>query len=358
LARTLDSVIDQTHQDFEVVLIDDGSTDGTKTLVASKYGHDSRIKYFYQDNQGVAVARNHGFRRCQGEYVAMLDSDDTWSPWKLELQIACLEHRPEVGMVWTDMVAIGPDGTIVSNNYLRTMYEAYRWFATEQLFSHSYPLDRVAHGLSHVVGGGTFYTGDIFSQMVMGNLVHTPTVLIKRERLDKIRGCNEALSVSGEDYDFHLRNCKAGPVGFIDLATIRYQTGMPDRLTRDSCKLDIAKNCLRTILPVLAKDRARIRLSVGMIRSRLAEVHDWIGDAALQMGQTVEARRHLLASLGHRPLQPRTLWLLGVSTLPFGIGLSARKLLRSLRSKFHRVASQRRRPSHRVEELRLNRSAG
>ena len=68
--------------------------------------------------------------------------------------------------------------------------------------------------------------------MIMGNLVHTSTVLIRRERLEKVRGFNEELRISGEDYDFHLRTCREGPVGFIDLATIRYQTGMPDRLTR------------------------------------------------------------------------------------------------------------------------------
>ena len=150
--------------------------------------------------------------------MALLDSDDTWSPWKLELQLACFRHRPEIGMVWTDMEAVGPAGELVSQSYLRTMYHAYRWFPREELFSRSRsPWPRSPRGSRRSWTDRRLYTGEIFSQMIMGNLVHTSTVLIRRERLEKVRGFNEELRLSGEDYDFHLRTCKEGPVGFIDL---------------------------------------------------------------------------------------------------------------------------------------------
>jgi GT2 family glycosyltransferase len=339
LARTLDSILCQTHSDFEVILVDDGSTDDTRGMVRSGYGQDARIKYDYQENRGVSAARNRGFQLAQGNYVALLDSDDTWEPWKLQLQLACLRHCPEIGMVWTDMVAIGPDGKILNRNYLRSMYGAYRWFGSRELFSRFYPLACVAPDLTAVVGNGSLSTGDIFSQMVMGNLVHTSTVLLRRERLSKVRGFNEELRVSGEDYDFHLRTCREGPVGFVDLATIHYQTGMPDRLTRPVYKLHAATNCLRTILPALKNDRNRIRLPPAMIRSRLAEVHDWIGEVSMEMGLAANARRHLLASLRQDPMQPRVLRLLALSALPFGLSVSARKLFRSVKSRFRRAPS-------------------
>jgi GT2 family glycosyltransferase len=336
LGRTLDSVLRQTHQNLEVILIDDGSTDNTRELICSHAASDSRIKYVYQENQGVAAARNMGMRQSQGDYVAFLDSDDTWEPWKLELQLACLEHCPEVGMVWTDMVAVGPDGAVVDPRYLRTMYNAYRWFTSEQLYSQSYPLAGMAPNLSNVVGAATFSTGTIFSQMVMGNLVHTSTVLLRRERLQSVGPFNEDLRIA-EDYEYFLRTCKQGLVGFVDLATIQYQTGMPDRLTRDSYKLPGSRNCLRIVLQTLERDRGRICLPPAMIRSRLAELHDWIGDCALKMGQTADARRHLLQSLGYSPLQLRTLCLLGVSGLPFGVGLSAQSLFRSVKRQIRRI---------------------
>jgi len=334
LARSLDSILSQTHSDLEVILVDDGSTDDTRELVRSRYGRDSRVCYYYQDNCGVAGARNRGFELVQGEFVALLDSDDTWASWKLQLQLACLNHCPEIGMVWTDMEAIGPDGKIINQNYLRSMYGAYRWFTSGELFSRSYPLTRVAPELGSVIGNGCLSTGDIFSQMVMGNLVHTSTVLLRRERLAKVRGFNEDLKFSGEDYDFHLRTCKEGPIGFIDLATIHYQTGMPDRLTRPAYKLHAATNCLQTILPALENDRSRIRLSPEMIRLRLAEVHNWIGEVSLEMGLAASARRHLLASLRQDLLQLRVLRLIALSVLPFGLGMSARRLFRSFKSRF------------------------
>jgi hypothetical protein len=272
--------------------------------------------------------------------VALLDSDDTWASWKLQLQLACMRRCPDVGMVWTDMEAVGPDGKVIDRNYLRSMYGAYRWFTRGELFSRSYPLARIAPEMAPVVGNGSLSTGDIFSQMVMGNLVHTSTVLLRRERLAKVRGFNEELKFSGEDYDFHLRTCREGLVGFIDLATIHYQTGMPDRLTRATYKLHAATNCLRTIMPALKNDRTRIRLPPEMIRSRLAEVHDWIGEVSLEMGLAANARRHFLASLRQDPMQPRVLRLLALSALPFGLGVLARKLYRSVKAKFRKAPYQ------------------
>jgi glycosyltransferase involved in cell wall biosynthesis len=336
LRRALDSILEQTHQNLEVILVDDGSTDNTRELIRTRYRRDGRVNYVYQENQGVTAARNQGIKRTQGDYVAFLDSDDTWVPWKLQLQLTCLKRCPEVGMVWTDMEAVGPDGAVVNTNYLRTMYHAYRWFTNEQLFSQTYSLNPVEPTLASITGlseRATLFIGDIFSAMVMGNLVHTSTVLLSRERLNKVQGFNEELRISGEDYDFHLRTCRYGPVGFINLATIRYQIGMGDRLSGDRYKLYAARNCLQTILPILEKERARIQLPRGMIRGRLAEVHNWIGGVALEMGERSEARQHLLRSLRYRPWQPRTLRLLAVAALPFGMGVSARNIYRSFKSR-------------------------
>jgi GT2 family glycosyltransferase len=329
LPRTLDSVLAQTHTNYEVIIVDDGSSDSTGDMVARTYGHDSRIKYFFQENKGVTAARNQGLARVQGDYVALLDSDDVWMPWKLELQLACFRRCPEVGMVWTDMQAVGPDGKVVSNAYLRTMYHAYRWFKEADLFPHSYSLSEAA--FPGELAETRLHVGDIFSQMIMGNLVHTSTVLLSRERFEQVRRFNEDLVGTGEDYDFHLRTCRGGPVGFADVASIRYQTGVPDQLTSGTYRLHIAVNCLATIQPILEHERARIHLPRSMIRARLAEVHGWVGDELLESGQPKKARGHLLKSLWHRPLQPRTMALLFLASLPGGGSNVARRCWRWLK---------------------------
>jgi len=333
IGRALDSAVGQTYENLEVIVVDDGSTDDTKGIIAKNYSHDARVKYFYWENHGVTAARNQGIRLSQGEYVAFLDSDDTWEPWKLELQVNCLAHFPELGMIWSDMEAADPDGAIINKNYLRTMYSAYQWFTNDQLFTRSYPLGDVVPTISSVADGHRLLIGDIFAKMVMGNLVHTSTVVIKREWLDKVGGFNEEMRFNGEDYDLYLRVSKQGPVGFVNMATIRYQTGMPDRLTVPANRMHVAKNCLRSIQPFLEDDEVLSRLPVGMIPLRLAEVHGWIGEVALDMGQRSEARTHLFVSLRHKPLQARVLWLFAVSTIPFGLGLPARRLYQSVKSK-------------------------
>jgi hypothetical protein len=223
-------------------------------------------------------------------------------------------------MVWTDMQALGPQGNVVSNAYLRTMYHAYRWFKSADLFPRSYPLPESV--LPPEWAAARLHVGDIFSQMVMGNLVHTSTVMLSRERMEKVRGFNEALRVAGEDYDFHLRTCREGPVGFVDVPSILYQTGMPDRLTARAYRVDAALNCLATVLPVIRQDRGHIRLPRSMIHARLAQIHEWVGDAFLE---------RLLESLWHRPLQPAVLRLLVRASLPEGVGSLLQRCWRRLK---------------------------
>jgi glycosyltransferase involved in cell wall biosynthesis len=89
LAEAIDSVLAQSFKDFEIVVIDDGSTDETKALML-RYGPP--VRYIYQENSGVAEARNRGIKESRGRYVAFLDADDTWFPNKLERQVGSLEN--------------------------------------------------------------------------------------------------------------------------------------------------------------------------------------------------------------------------------------------------------------------------
>lgn len=333
IVRTIESVLAQTYREVELVIVDDGSKDDTRALLERDYGKDARVRYVYKDNGGPASARNVGFRHARGEYVALLDSDDTWYPWKLALQIACMERHRELGMTWTDMEMIDPAGNVVDPRHLRTMYRAYRWFPNEQLFARSTPLAEEVPELAATVGDAQLRTGDIFSPMIMGNLVHTSTVVLRRERLESVRGFDESLRYSGEDYDFHLRTTREGPVGLCDLPAIRYQQGMPDRLTARRYAVHMAENLLKTIAPVVERDRDRIVLPEHMIRRTLAKAHAWVAFERLELGEASTARSHYLASLKHWPWQPELAKPFFFAALPFGAGVKLRRGLKALRAR-------------------------
>ncbi len=95
--EAIDSVLAQTYTDYEIIVIDDGSTDGTGEALRERYG--DKIIYEWQENQGLSAARNRGIESSRGQYIALLDSDDLWMPEKLERQVACLSQHPEVAMV-------------------------------------------------------------------------------------------------------------------------------------------------------------------------------------------------------------------------------------------------------------------
>lgn len=111
IARSIQSVLNQTYEKFDVLVIDDGSTDSTEDVVKSI--SDKRIKYIKMpENGGAAAARNQGVRLAKGDFVAFQDSDDEWEADKLEKQLKCFETQGKsVGMVYTDMLRISIDGS-------------------------------------------------------------------------------------------------------------------------------------------------------------------------------------------------------------------------------------------------------
>jgi glycosyltransferase involved in cell wall biosynthesis len=102
VGKTIDSALAQTFSDLEVIVVDDGSTDGTGKILEETYG--DRIRYFFQANQGASVARNRGIEEARGQWIAFLDSDDLWEKDKLEWQFKALEQfGPQCGACYTDV---------------------------------------------------------------------------------------------------------------------------------------------------------------------------------------------------------------------------------------------------------------
>ena len=112
--RTLESVIAQTYKDFECIVIDDGSTDGSLDVVQSLDIEDCKFEFISQVNSGVAVARNNGVAKSHGEYVCFLDADDWWEPTFLEEMNMLIQDYPDAGLYATNYVYYKPGKTRVA----------------------------------------------------------------------------------------------------------------------------------------------------------------------------------------------------------------------------------------------------
>ncbi|MFA6142101.1 MAG: glycosyltransferase [Candidatus Omnitrophota bacterium] len=108
IVETIDSVLAQTRKDYEIIVVDDGSTDGAYEEIWKLYGE--KIRLFRQENQGIAAARNKAILEARGEFIAFLDHDDIWLPTKLEKQMRMFEANPGVGLVYSNSVILDEGG--------------------------------------------------------------------------------------------------------------------------------------------------------------------------------------------------------------------------------------------------------
>jgi len=313
--RAIWSVLAQTYENLEIVVVDDGSTDDTKDQL---HGMDDRIKYVWQPNGGVSAARNRGLQEATGEYIGLLDSDDEWLPWKVEAQLSTLKAFPEAGMVWTDMAAVDERGSVLYESYLKLMYNAYVYFDRDRHFRESRVVSEVWAGCPTDYLHSKCYTGNIFSWMFMGNLVHTSTVLIKRDRQRKVGEFDVSLQKSGEDYDFHLRTCRVGDVAYIDVPSVRYRIGASDQLTEAKYQVWAARNNLKTVKRIFETARQEIKLPESMVRERMAICYAWVGMQEFFQDRK-KAGEYLRQSLSWRPYQLRVCVFYVLSFLPISI---------------------------------------
>jgi glycosyltransferase involved in cell wall biosynthesis len=169
IKETIESVQKQTFNDFEIIVIDDGSQDGTIGLVQSLIKLDSRLRIFCYENAGVAVARNRGIELAQGEFISLLDGDDLWTPDKLELQLKALKDNPEAGV-------------------------AYSW---------TNPIDE--QGKLLFLGTCPVWEGNVYGELLQTNfLSNGSNILVRREAIESINGFPTDFPIAS-DWDFYLK---------------------------------------------------------------------------------------------------------------------------------------------------------
>lgn len=334
LGEAIDSVLHQTLDDLELIIVDDGSTDGTEADLRQRFPADGRVTVVARPNGGVASARNAGIELARGDLIAFLDSDDAWKPFHLELQVAALRARPEAGLVWADADAMGPDGRVLARGYLRKALSAWRSLSNSQLFGTSVRLSTLSVALAFGLGDGFLYVGDVFSAMVTGNLILTSAVVMRRERLERTGRFDERLR-TGEDYEFFLRACREGPVAFVDVSTVRYRIGTGDRLSGPLMGVQMARAYLEVLERTLARDASRITLSPDQVTRARAHANLWVGEVELAAGDRLDARPHLQRALDLAP-RPAVRLLLAMTYLPTPIIRAITRVRRASRTAFRR----------------------
>lgn len=110
LAQTIESVLSQSFTDFELLIIDDGSTDNTAIIAENYQQKDKRVKLLIQSNRGVSATRNQGIESSNSQYIAFIDADDQWFPDKLALHYEHLEKNPDLGVSYAKVEFLTPDG--------------------------------------------------------------------------------------------------------------------------------------------------------------------------------------------------------------------------------------------------------
>jgi glycosyltransferase involved in cell wall biosynthesis len=215
LGKAVDSVLAQDYRDFELIVVDDGSTDGTASVLAD-YGDAVRV--VRQPNGGLSSARNAGIRAARGEFVAFLDADDWWLPGKLHRQVELMRSRPDVGFSSTAARVEDPDGRLLN------VWGCAQW---EGSF------------LVHLFGSNADVAGS------------GSAVMARRAMFDRVGGFDESLR-SLEDIDMWMRLAAVAGYACLDepLAVILKRPGSMSRnleVMRAAAVAVMAKN--RRLLP-------------------------------------------------------------------------------------------------------------
>ena len=309
LPETLQTVLDQTVQDVEIIVVDDGSTDDTRDRLRP-FGR--RVRYVALEHSGIpAKARNIALRAARGAYVAFLDADDLWEPGKLERQVALLEREPAAGLCVTDHVEFGVPGDG------RSAFDRVRGrlaaFTRRAVDARAYVLEGPSVLADHLERGPL--------------PLWTSAIVVRRSCFATVGVFNEEMPLD-DDTQMWLRLLKHYPVALVDEPLARRRL-RPSSISASAAELESHRYSLRTLdtldrwIPLSPRERAAARAMAARIRGAA-------GYQAFAMGDHRQARQFLRQSLAARPSGSALVYL-GLASLPT-------RAITGLRALKHRVS--------------------
>lgn len=258
ISRAIRSVLEQTFQDLEVIVVDDGSTDGTEEAV--KVFTDPRLRFIrHERNRGGSAARNTGIRAARGEYIAFLDSDDEWLPGKLAEQLRVFAEDPDCGAVYTDILCVYRDGTVEAP-----------------------PLGRRPEGR-------------ILRHLLASNIVGTTSSVMVKRCCFEVAGLFDEALPSCQDWDMWIKIARHYGFRSIPRPLVRYRWHEV-QISKD------AKAFRRGHEAIIEKYRAEIRA----LGRRVHGLHYFrLGRHLCRYGEMRAGRKHLWRAVAICPYHPR-----------------------------------------------------
>lgn len=279
ICDALDSVLHQTYSAYEIIVVDDGSTDNTRAIIESGY---QSVRYFHVPNNGVAAARNVGIAKALGDFVAFLDADDKWLPEKLEKQVALFEGDAKVGMVFTENSSFNDSGIIKEKENKR-----------ERLMQ-----------------------GDIVKEIFMNSYVVTSSVMVRKSVFDVVGLFEEELIVA-EDDNMWMRIAMNYEVKLLDEPMLMYRITEGSLSQRPHAVFTGVKasiNIIESKYPDLCK-----RLGKSAIRRKYSSLLFSEGYHFFIQGMQKEARRNFAKSYCNSPLKLKILLYMASTCFPHRI---------------------------------------
>lgn len=268
VAESVQSVLDQTYRDFELIIVDDGSKDNTKEVIDSF--KDPRVRYIYQENRGVSAAVNAGIKIATGEYIAFLASDDLWLPGNLEPKVKRLDSHPDIALVCSDAYVFDDStGEIIA----RFWHDYDPFFNLEEA---------IKDPLRQMLSWGCFIPGQ--------------TSVVRRHVFDVVGYFDESLQV--EDWDMLVRIVQRFPVDFIDIPLIKGRRH-PGNIQHNTDKM--YQGSVASLNKII-NSQTLSQENVKIVKKRLARVHLRYAWNKIRMVEDLAmAREKLLLSIRLNP---------------------------------------------------------
>ncbi len=268
LPHSIGTILSQTYNSYEIIVIDDGSTDNTKEVL---YPFMQRIKYIRSEqNKGLPTARNIGIRPAQGKYIAFIDADDLWLPEKLQTDIEYFETHPEVSMVYSKHINIDEKGDDLDGNTKRQLP-----------------------------------SGNIFTQLFsVQNFIITSSVVVRKEVFETTGLFDEQL-FNCQDWDMWLRIAFHFKVAGIDKPLVKYRHN-PYSLSKNRNNVLKYQKIIIDKIYNKFKDKEN-GINEKLYKKRLASHYAKVGRYYLRIGDKNRANENFGLSLKNAPLNFRSL---------------------------------------------------
>ena len=221
MKQTLESALEQTYRNIEIVAVDDGSSDGSLALLRS---YEPRIKVLSQANRGVSLARNRGVRESSGDFLAFLDADDVWDPTKVERQVSVLTQHPGALAVYCDHRIIDAEGNITG------------------------PSGALAQPRT---------SGQLLRNLILSNFIISPSlVMLRRAAFEQVGGFDESVRAA-EDYDLWMRIAASGPILYMLDTLVSYRRHGRNKYAGESLESHLgALRSLMNIRPYVERGKS------------------------------------------------------------------------------------------------------